>query len=58
MDVDKIIKYESGDMDEHELIEFFQGLIDSGMAWKLQGSYGRMAMHLINEGICTPPKEN
>ena len=58
MDVDKIIKYESGDMNEHELIEFFQGLIDSGMAWKLQGSYGRMAMHLINEGICTPPKEN
>jgi len=58
MDVDKIIKYESGDMDEHELIEFFQGLIDSGMAWKLQGSYGRMAMHLINEGICTPPKED
>ncbi len=58
MDVDKIIKYESGDMDEHELIEFFQGLIDSGMAWKLQGSYGRMAMHLINEGICTLPKED
>lgn len=58
MDVDKIIKYESGDMNEHELIEFFQGLIDSGMAWKLQGSYGRMAMHLINEGICTPPKED
>ena len=58
MDVDKIIKYESGDMDEHELIEFFQGLIDSGMAWKLQGSYGRMAMHLISEGICTPPKED
>lgn len=58
MDVDKIIKYESGDMDEHELIEFFQGLIDSGMAWKLQGSYGRMAMHLINEGICTPSKED
>jgi len=58
MDVNKIIKYESGDMDEHELIEFFQGLIDSGMAWQLQGSYGRMAMHLINEGICTPPKED
>jgi len=58
MDVDKIIKYESGGMNEHELIEFFQGLIDSGVVWKLQGSYGKMAMHLINEGICTPPKEN
>ena len=56
MDVDNIIKYESGDMDEHELIEFFQGLIDSGMAWKLQGSYGRMAMYLISEGFCTPPE--
>ena len=58
MDVDKIIKYESGDMDEHEVIEFFQVLIDSGMAWKLQGSYGRMAMHLINEGICALPRED
>ena len=51
--VDKIIKYESGNMDDKETIEFFQELIDSGMAWKLQGHYGRTAVHLLEEGLCS-----
>jgi|TARA_R110002074_G_scaffold38913_1_gene105054 hypothetical protein len=51
--VDKIIKYESGNMDDKETIEFFQELIDSGMAWKLQGHYGRTAAHLLEEGLCS-----
>ena len=51
--VDKIIKYEQGNMDDKETIEFFQELIDSGMAWKLQGHYGRTATHLLEEGLCT-----
>jgi hypothetical protein len=45
--------YESGAMDQEEVIEFFQELIDSGMAWKLQGSYGRHAVGLISAGACT-----
>lgn len=53
--VDEIIAYESGELtSEEEIIDFFQKLIDSGLAWKLQGSYGRMAMHLINNGFCNP----
>jgi hypothetical protein len=51
--VDKIIKYENGNMTNKETIEFFQELIDSGMAWKLQGHYGRTAVHLLEEGLCT-----
>jgi polyhydroxyalkanoate synthesis regulator phasin len=51
--VDKIIKYENGNMTNEETIKFFQELIDSGMAWKLQGHYGRTATHLLEEGLCS-----
>jgi len=53
--VDKIIRYESGEMTEEETISFFQELINSGMCWKLQGHYGRTAQFLIEEGVCTAP---
>ena len=56
--VDKIIAYEDGEMSEEEIIEFFQELINSGVAWKLQGSYGRTAKALIEQGYCTPAMEN
>jgi len=50
--VSKIIEYESGDMDIDAMIEFFQDLIDSGLAWTLQGHYGRTAKELIDSGLC------
>lgn len=50
--VDEIIAYENGEMDEEMIPLFFQRLIDSGMAWRLQGAYGRMAMNLIENGYC------
>ena len=50
--VDKIIAWESGEMTEEEVVEFFQELIDSGQAWSLQGSYGRIAKNLIESGVC------
>tara|TARA_B100000085_G_scaffold279806_1_gene303743 strand:+ start:1054 stop:1260 length:207 start_codon:yes stop_codon:yes gene_type:complete len=53
LNVDDIVDYENGDMDWDRLVDFFQNLIDSGMAWSLQGSYGRMAQGLIDEGYCT-----
>ena len=50
--VDKIIRYENGEMNEGETVQFFQELIDSGLAWSLQGHYGRVASALIEEGLC------
>jgi len=48
-----MMDYESGDMNQEETVSFFQGLIDSGMAWTLQGHYGRAAKALIDAGLCT-----
>lgn len=50
--VDKIMQFEGGDMTDDEVIDFFQGLIDTGLVWSLQGSYQRAAASLIDRGIC------
>ena len=50
--VTSIMRYESGDMSEGEVVEFFQHLIDGGLCWSLQGHYGRMASSLIEQGLC------
>ena len=36
-----------------EMVELFQHLVDSGLAWELQGSYGRTAAALIEAGEIT-----
>lgn len=50
--VDKIIRYENGEMGSDEIVPFFQELISNGMAWNLQGHYGRTATTLIELGEC------
>eukprot|EP01047_Picozoa_sp_COSAG01_P035246 COSAG01_NODE_2691_length_7244_cov_143.957465_3_plen_44_part_00 len=39
-------------MEEAEWIEAWQWLIDAGHVWRLQGWFGRMAVALIEEGVC------
>lgn len=41
---------------EEQIIEAWQHLIDTGMAWKLQGWFGRQAQALIDGGMCTAKK--
>lgn len=55
--VDDILRYEEGDMDEAEALDFFACLIRTGMAWQLQGSYGRGAAALIRDGLVSPSGE-
>jgi hypothetical protein len=51
MSIDGIIAYEMGELDDDETIQLFQTLVDTGMAWQLQGSYGRTAARMIEAGL-------
>jgi len=46
-----IIDFESGDMSMEDVITLFQHLVDTGVAWELHGSYGRLASQLIEQGL-------
>ncbi len=37
-----------------QYVEAMQFLIDTGLAWKLQGFFGRTAAALIDSGDCVP----
>jgi hypothetical protein len=52
--LDQVVKYESGELDDPTTIELFQSLIESGLAWSLPGNYGRTASELISLGVCHP----
>lgn len=56
-DVDKIIAFEQGELDNDGVLELFAGLIASGLAWQLQGSYGRTARDLIEGGFISAEGE-
>ena len=39
------------EVDEDKQIEAWQHLVDTGLAWSLQGWFGSTAMDLIEQGI-------
>ncbi len=47
--------YTEAESNEH-YVAAWQQLIDTGLAWSLQGWFGRRAMELIESGVCKPPK--
>lgn len=40
---------------EDQALEAWQTLIDIGLAWQLQGWFGRTAQALIDQGLCHMP---
>lgn len=52
--VEELMEFENGEMDQDEAANMFQRLINSGLAWQLQGYYGRTAQALIDAGLCEP----
>ena len=48
-----IIEGSYSDLEDHEEVEAWQHLIDTGVVWQLQGFFGRTAKDLIAQGVCT-----
>ena len=46
-----ISAYEEGRLDNEDIITLFQYLVDTGLAWSLQGHYGRSANQFIQAGL-------
>jgi len=57
MNINTLMAYESGELNEAETINFFADLVKTKMAWSLQGSYGRMASAMIDAGFISPEGE-
>ena len=55
--VESISKYENGDMNTGEVVELFQGLVNTGLAWTLQDHYKKTARQLIHRGLVQPQLE-
>tara|TARA_B100002019_G_scaffold113473_1_gene97678 strand:+ start:1068 stop:1232 length:165 start_codon:yes stop_codon:yes gene_type:complete len=48
-----IIDYESGNLEEDQIIELFQQIYDTKAYLWLQGHYGRTLEHLIDSDLIT-----
>lgn len=55
--IDEIIAYENGELSDEQVLDLFQDLVNTGMAFRLQGHYVRTAMMLLQEGLISPPQE-
>lgn len=49
----RLIDYENGELDDDDTVALFADLIRTGLAWRLQGHYGRQAAGLIKAGAVT-----
>ena len=56
--IDELMAWENGELSGEDTIELFQKLVDSGLAWRLQGVYGRTAQMLIDKGLVEEPERN
>ena len=49
--VGNLMAYEAGELSDEDTLKFYGELIQCGLAWSLQGSYGRQAESLIEAGL-------
>ena len=49
--LDLILDYESGNLDDHQILELFQQIYDTKAYLWLQGHYGRTLDHLIDSDL-------
>lgn len=49
--VGAIMAFEEGTLSEDDTIVLFQHLVDTGLAWSLQGAYGRMAAQMLADEV-------
>lgn len=47
--------YELGELDTLAVIHLFQELVNTGLAWQLQGHYGRVAVAMLSDGVIRLP---
>ena len=46
-----LIDYEQGELESGKMVELFAYLVRTGMAWTLQGHYGRTAKAMMDSGV-------
>lgn len=47
----RIVAYEHGELSTGDTLDLFSDLVVTGVAWQLQGCYGRAAAALIDSGL-------
>lgn len=56
-DLGAMMAFEEGDLGTGATLDLFASLVRSGLAWSLQGFYGRTAADLIDRDFLTPDGE-
>jgi|SRR5579872_3880308 len=49
--VSALMEFENDSLSDEKTLELFQYLVDTGLAWQLQGFYGRTAANLLERGL-------
>lgn len=50
---ERVVEYETEDHSLEWVLQLYADLIATGLAWHLQGRYGREAKAMIDEGLIT-----
>ncbi len=55
-DLTLMVAWEEDRLSPEGTIQLFQRLVDSGVAWQLQGAYGRQAAAMLDAGLISAPE--